>query len=264
MRATGPIFAAAGSPAMPCTARGLCRTCGAESDGLPFGKWVKPTFTDQDKLLPGATVCAACLFCFDDSRVDLASMLGKDKPQKMRNYSHFVSGGVWHPLSKGAKAEMGRLLLSGPEVAVIAVSGQKHLAFRCPVGWWQIEDATVAPFPKELGRILGTVEELYNADISKTEIETGRYIQRRILDAGVPFWSERESVIAPLRGSIKLQLALFLAQRKDEDGESEDSRQPAVATMAGDVERIQDKVCPVNLEPIRGQPAQRSLYEQLE
>jgi hypothetical protein len=225
---------------------------------------VKPTFTDHDKLGTGDIVCAACLFCFDDARADLAVLTGKEKPQKMRNYSHFVSGGRWSPLGKGAKAEMRRLLLSGPYVAIVAVSGQKHLAFRCPPGWWQIEDATVQPFPRELEFILKPVEELYNAAISKTEIETGRYIQRRILDCGVPFWSERDRAIAPMRGSVKLQLALFLAQRKEDDGESEDSGLSAVATVDGNSIRLQDEVCSLDLESVRRQPAQRGLYEQPE
>jgi hypothetical protein len=194
---------------------GICRTCGNESTGTPFAKWVKATFTDHDKLVSGEVVCAACLFCFDDARMDLSKLAGKEKPQKMRNYSHFVEHGKWSPLGKGAKAEMRRLLLACPDVAIVAVSGQKHLAFRCPAGWWQIEDATVRPFPAELGRILGPVEDLYNSSISKTEIETGRYIQRRVIDAGIDFWRDRERIIAPLRGSIKLQLAMFLAQKED-------------------------------------------------
>jgi hypothetical protein len=159
------------------------------------------------------------------------------------------------------------LLLSGPEVAVVAVSGQKHLAFRCAPGWWQIEDATVAPFPRELATMLDPVEGLYNAAISKTEIETGRYIQHRIITAGVKFWDERERIIAPLRGSIKLQLALFLAQRKEgdeDDGSTTDSGQSPVADLARNTGRVQNEVRPVNMEPVRRQPAQRSLYEQSE
>lgn len=263
MRATSLIYMSAGSPPLDSPVTGICRACGEERIGQKFSAWVKPTFTDHDKLQRGDIVCAACLFCFDDQRTDLAVRVGKDKPQRMRNYSHFVQCGNWIPLSKGDKTRMREILLSHPNVAVIALSGQKHLAFRCLPGWWQIEDATVQPFPRELDAILTPVEQLYNAAISKTEIETGRYIQRRILDCGVPFWSERERFIAPLRGSIKLQLALFLAQRKDEpeDGESDDSGLTSVAAVERDSGCVQDEVRPVDLEPVRRQPAQRSLYE---
>jgi hypothetical protein len=264
VKATSIIYRAAGSPEIPgAITEGTCRTCGEPGIGLSWAKWVKPTFTDHDKICGGEIVCAACLFCFDDQRTDLAERMGKDKHQKMRNYSHFVAGGEWLPLSKGDKARMRDLLLAGPEVAVIAVSGQKHLAFRCLPGWWQIEDATVQPFARELTELLPVVEEIYNAGISKTEIETGRYIQRRILDCGVEWWAARERVIAPLRGSIQLQLALFLAQRKDddEDGTPADSRPAAVADLEGNCRRLQDEVRKVDLEPVRRQPTQRSLYE---
>lgn len=89
---------------------------------------------DHDKLHDGSVVCHSCLFCFDDRSSALTTITGKDKPQRMRNYSHFVVNGRWHPLSKAAKPLMWQLLTQFPEVAVIAVSGQKHLIFRARPG----------------------------------------------------------------------------------------------------------------------------------
>lgn len=188
---------------------------------MPFEAWVKDTFTDHDKLRPGAIICLACQFCSSEAAPGLAERVGKGKPQKFRNYSHFVCGGVWHPLSKGDKAKMRELLFGAPDVALIAVSGQKHLFFRATPGWWQIEEQAARPFPDELLAALALVEPLYRAGISKAEIESGRYDQRRILTIGLETWQIAERQIAPLRGTLVLKCALFLAQ-KDGDGSTTD------------------------------------------
>jgi len=180
---------------------------------------VKPTFTDFDKLQPGEIVCNACLFCFDDANAELTRRVKKDKPQRFRNYSHFVLRDEWIPVGKGDKRRMSELLLADPEVAIIAVSGQRHLGFRCPPGWWQIEEQTARPFPRELGGDLELCAELYQGGFSKSEIDSGRYLAKRIAEFGFAGWQKLESRIKPLRGSLRLRLALFLVQR---NGEAED------------------------------------------
>lgn len=134
MTVTGTIYRAAGAPTMEGDTSGACRLCGVLGVGTSFDSWVKDTFTDWDKLLPGLIICHACQFCTGEATPGLAGKMGKDKPQKMRNYSHFVLDGIWCPLSKGNKAEMRRLLFAGAEVAVIAESGQKHLLPWAKVG----------------------------------------------------------------------------------------------------------------------------------
>jgi hypothetical protein len=216
------IYAAAGSPPMDGTQAGVCRLCGVEGVGVPFGVWVKDTFTDGDKLRPGEIVCHACQFCSSEATPGLMERVGKEKAQKFRNYSHFVVRGVWVPLSKGDKAQMRGLLLSKPDVALIAVSGQKHLFFRSAPGWWQIEEQAARPFPERLSADLALIEPLYQCGITKAEIESGRYEPRRVLAYGVDLWHYAEQQIMPLRGTLRLQLALFLAQKGDADGTAED------------------------------------------
>ena len=174
------------------------------------------TFMDWDKLHPGTIICHACQFAFDEHSTALAVALGKPmhRIMRMRNYSHFVCAGRWEPISKGNKRRMAELLLAEPEVACIAISGQKHILFRTQPGWWQIEEQSARPFPAELRRLLCVVEDLYQGGISKSEIETGRYSDRRILDFGLARWRARETEIKPQRGTLRLALAIFLAQKE--------------------------------------------------
>lgn len=214
MIATGIIYAAAGSPdRYPSHGEGICRACGATGKGQSFGDWIKPTFTDHDKLLPGSVICRACLFCFDDSNRDLAVVMRKDTPQKMRNYSHFVVDREWIPLSKGNKRQM-RDILPHATTAIVAISGQKHLAFRCSAGWWQVEDHTMRPAWD--ASLLADIELLYNAGFGKSEIESGHYVsQNALLIFGTSRWFEIESKLRHRRGSLLFTLCMFLAQREE-------------------------------------------------
>lgn len=211
------IYSCAGSPPMEGATPGICRTCGTAAVGLPWNAWVRDTFTDQDKLTGGTICCHACQFCFTDRNEILTRRTGKPKPQRMRNYSHFIVDGQWIALSKGDKRTMRDLLARQPEAAILAVSGQKHIIFRARPGWWQFEEQRLRPFPAELERLLPVVEQLYDGGFAKTDIESGRYPQHRILRFGVPAWQTAEASIRPLRGTARLELALFLAQREEKD-----------------------------------------------
>lgn len=260
------IYQAAGEPLMPGDTEGVCRVCGTENIGVPFSEWVRPTFTDFDKLQGGEIVCHVCLFSFDEKSEELARRVGKDKPQRMRNYSHFVLDGEWIPLSKGDKARMREILAQSPELAIIAISGQKHLIFRAQPGWWQIEEQSVQPFPETLEQLLEPVETLYTA-FSKSEIETGDYAQHRILKFGLPAWQALETSIAPWRGSIQLELALFLAQKKEiePDGQTtRESRPDAGDHLARSSGLVQEPLSHDDLAAIRGPDTQRSVHQQPE
>jgi len=195
---------------------GICRVCGQQSDGLPFSDWVRPTFTDWDKLLPGDILCQACQFAFAEKSELLTQRTGKEKLQRMRNYSHFVVGGRWLPLSKANKARMARILLHEDwRVAIVAQSGQKHLIFRAYLGIVQFEEQQI-PDLRGLSDLLAIVEALYSS-FSKAEIRAGDYAQHRILRFGLEYWWELEKALWPQRQTALFELALFLAQRKEEE-----------------------------------------------
>lgn len=191
--------------------------CGGEGTGLAFETWVRATFTDHDKLLPGEIICQACQFCCDESSSLLQNLAQKDKPQRMRNYSHFVVEGKWIPLSKGDKARMTELLCQNPEVAVIALSGQKHLIFRAPAGWWLFEEQQLPPAPDLLARLLIPITALYTAGATKAEIGRGIYTQRAISRIGIPHFQALEAQCKRYRSGTLFELAVFLAQREESD-----------------------------------------------
>ena len=106
MTATRALWDAAGQPGGDGNETGVCRICGQDGIGFPFAAWVRNTFTDWDKILPGEIICQPCQFSFAESSELLASRVGK----RMRNYSHFVVGGEWIPLSKADKTRMVEIL----------------------------------------------------------------------------------------------------------------------------------------------------------
>lgn len=219
MTASEILYRAAGSLGIPDAelASGSCWLCGASLViGVPLRQFVKSTFMDRDKVAnpAGTHVCPACAFSFQEQSEELARRVGKDKAQRMRNYSHFVANGEWHPLSKAQKSEMRRFLLEErPELAVVAVSGQKHLVFRGTPGWWQVEEQAMLPDPLRLELVLLVIEDAYQT-FSKSEIGAGRYKQHRILKFGVERWDQLESQLREWRGSALFELALFLAQKE--------------------------------------------------
>lgn len=207
----------AGAPHYEASIEGDCRTCGCSALGIPFAEWVRDTFTDHNRLRPGSIICPHCLFAFEEANPLLAQRVGKSKPQRTRNYSHFVLNDAWIPLSKGDKLKMRAILMQSPQVAVIAESGQKHILFRAQLGWWQFEEQSMLPCPELLTSLLQPIEHLYNAGANKSEIETGRYSQKTLIKMDLGTWRACERTIAPHRGSLPLQLAIFLAQKDDHD-----------------------------------------------
>lgn len=250
-----------------------CVFCGMEKEGTSFNDWVKPTFTDHDKLQDGSIVCDDCLFWFDERSEKLARIIGKDKPQRMRNYSHFVVGGEWTPLSKGDKVKMQALLLddSFPELAVIAESGQKHIVFRArrnlpggTSGWIQFEEQSLFVVPGELKQLLDIIEQLY-VGFSKTEIETGNYKGYRVVKFGLKCWQALEADLRDKRGSLLFRLTIFLAQKGELDGQRKNaaaSCQSVDGDLARRTERVQEPVSPHDLAAVRGQCEGGGIHEQ--
>lgn len=223
---------------------------------------MKDTFTDWDRLVPGSIVCDDCLFWLDERSDELARRTGKDKPQRMRNYSHFIVSGEWEPVSKGNKRRMQDILLGSPfpELAVISDSGQKHIALRAvrndpghSAGWVQYEEQRLWVDPPELARLLEAIERLY-AVFSKSEIASGQYAANRVLKFGMSAWGDLESQIKRARGSPPFDLAIFLAQKKEEDyGPSATGTggSTAGADLEGNAGGLQEPLPPDDLAAVR-------------
>jgi len=211
-KATLILWQAAGSPPGLGDTPGLCRICGERHVGLPFPKWVRETFTDWGLLLPGDIICQRCQFSFEEQSWLLAQKVGRDKPQRMRNYSHFVVSGEWSPIGAWEKGRIAELLRTDWDLAIIARSGQKHLIFRAQPKVVQFEEVRVWDVPMAL-RLLEVVNELLALGFSKAEVESGAYEAKRILRAPEA-WKELERELKPHRGSAAFALAIFLAGGK--------------------------------------------------
>ena len=240
------LYVAAGKPELdrlfPRPA-GPCGMCGGtffnrgrplndtKIDGCKIEGWLKPTFTGYPEMKAhsqAAWICEGCLFSLHEK----ATIPGREARQKMRNYSHFVEGTTWTPCTK---AEEGRefvlSFLTRPHqsqwLACVATSGQKHLIFRTPVNApngdlsrpvrVQVEEQFFSIVPDELVDFVRRYEEMYTA-FSKTEIDSGNYSAKRIMEFGGARFLELENYLKNFRGSGLFALAGFLAIRRDADG----------------------------------------------
>lgn len=279
MNSTRILYTAANPPAVFQSARGACRVCGAEDvPGIPFDTWVRDTFTNHDQLRPGDIICEVCQFSFAQGSEFLAVRVGKDKPQRMQNYSHIVLRGVWHPLHKGQKAEILDLLRQSPEVVAIGTSGQKHIVFRARPGWWQIEEQCVRPDLHALDTCLDLVGKLYRI-FSKEEIGTGQYSPGRTMQYaqayGLDDYLAVETALRQWRGTAYFDLALYLAQKASDDeqtgsglerlsGTVPTSTDIADPTVAGAGTSVQTEICAQHLGAVRGEHSRGGLHQQRE
>lgn len=213
---------------------GLCYVCGGDLySPVSITDVIKPTFGDIQSIHPlGSAVCVACAwFMQHDRREDLAEWLGRDKLQSPRTYSHILKDNIWYILSKGQKADILDLLITGsmPEVCIISVSGQKHLFYKGKPnqpnqgqGWVLFEETLMWVDQAEFTYVLEHVQGLYlpEGGFNKDQILTGRYAVRThdqlaLLEAHEPH-------ITPYRGGVLLELAVYLmtkpkvTEREDE------------------------------------------------
>lgn len=254
---------------------GVCRICGIEKTGRSFATWVPDTFTNFNLLFPGDVICEDCIFWFDQRSEELQTRIGKDKPQKMQNYSHFIVDGAWIPVSKGDKSKMAMILLGDnmPEMAAIAESGQKHIAFRARrnppgqnAGWVQFEEQAIWINQAEFRKLLMIIEDLY-VEFSKGEIESGNYRHQRIIKFGISQWAALEEQILPIRSTGQFKLALFLAQKEgvENDGtnngnQQRNDRNAPENYLAGNTDRLQEQVPDDNLDTVRERDPGSGLY----
>ena len=210
--------------------QGTCCTCGQIGSGEDAKTWFssRGRFTDYDKLQRGNLVCIACLFCFDEQSSNLQDIRQKDRPQRMRNYSHFVLDGKWIPLnaSKADRKRMVSLLVDHrPEVAIVAKSGQKHIIFRCQPYLWQWEEATIQPCPVELRGLLSMIEVLYNGGFNKNEINGKENPSiHQVTKYGSDRWLRNQKLVSRNQGTYIFELALWLIGREEEEEEENEQK----------------------------------------
>src|SRR5690606_28892119 len=234
-----------------------------------WAAWVKDTFTDHDKIQPGTIVCHACLACVDDHSAVLQARTGRDKLQRMRNYSHLVTrSGRWIPAMKNEKRAIAAALLDRadpPVVAVISLAGQKHLILRARVGWWHIEESALAPQPDAVARMLEPITALYTLGATKQAIETGQYSTAWLRKVDLQQWAACEQAIRPVRGSLLFQLAVWLTQKPEEDETYDPAARSRGGAAAADLDRhqsgLQGQVQDHDLAAVRGRRPQRGLHD---
>lgn len=131
-----------------------CFYCGCPAD---VKLKVSDTFADGWNVASPLSklMCRGCEIAFDEAM----PIAGKEKLQKFRNYSWFITKSDRLPLTKANKDTISAILLNPPHEAwsfAIAESGQKHLAYRTPanVGCQpylvRLEDEIVVYWPEKL------------------------------------------------------------------------------------------------------------------
>lgn len=271
MHATHILYQAAQPPKGEVSHTGTCRICGEQAQGVPFAAWVRDTFTNHDQLRPGDIICHICQFAFVQDSSLLQERTGKDKPQRMQNYSHIVLRGEWYPLHKGQKGELLALLRQEPELVAIAVSGQKHVIFRTRPGWWQVEEQAVLPNLQALDACLTLIDKLYGI-FNKTEIETGNYSPGRMMQYaqahGLADFLSTDTALKPWRGTAYFELALYLAQKEQTDGAVQpipgdvpSGTDAANPTVARSERRVQTEIRTQHLGAVRGQHSSGSVHQ---
>lgn len=217
---------------LPESSDGRCYLCGSPAYApQPLKALIKPTFTDFGLARGDANagICCACAWMMEEFNVDMPPS-GTGKATAPRLYSHFLADGQHYILSKAHKADMAALLLGNfmPEVAIVAVSGQKHLGYRARVnptgqraGWVQFEEQAIWLDLEQFGKLFGSVAALYQARFTKDSLLTGRY--KFYSDSDSVLWRSHENLLAPRRGSAVLELAVYVVTKQGEpDAERSD------------------------------------------
>jgi len=196
------IYHAGGEGKIYGNTPGICRITGKQASGLPFSKWVKPTFTDQAWLLPGDIISNEALFCFDEQSEIVQRKTGRDKLQRFRTYSHIIDrSGNWHCFTKADKETIFSMICNGAVLVCLTDSGQKHILFKHMRGMWQLDDIFIMPDIELLKFLHAEMFKLLKLGFSQKEIITGNYMQYRIQNAGLDVWKNTESVLKKYRGS---------------------------------------------------------------
>lgn len=196
------IYQLGASGAVFGTTPGVCRITGKQSQGIPFQKWVRDTFTDHGSLLPGTIISNEAAFCFEEKSAIIQRITGRDKPQCFRTYSHLVADGQWLLLTKADKQRMVDLLLNHHcEIVCLSDSGQKHLLFKHRPGYWQLEEMQLLPNLPLFSRLHSAMMALLEMGFSQAEVISGQYASNRLMKVELEAWQQHETEIGAYRGS---------------------------------------------------------------
>jgi CRISPR type IV-associated protein Csf1 len=198
-------------PEIPECADEKCWLCGADTYGYgtPVRKTIKPTFTDVpfSREPRSRSICRACTWALSY--------------RELRNYSILATtDGLYHP----SREELRNIVLDPPKppfVLCIAASGQKWLHFKAKVNYSrnkfivQFEDIGVPVSPAVFAETIEPVEILYNNGFIKDEILNWDFPAHKILEFGLERFQEIEARLQRYRKSRVLELAVFVAQKKE-------------------------------------------------
>lgn len=205
-------------PPLSGSLTGVCWLCGAQTEqGHKRSQAIKESFMDTSyaRAPSSDVVCDACTWA-----LSLMSL---------RNYSIVATERrLEHPSRVRLRELFAVEPPATPYMACVAVSGQKWLHFKAPVGYsrehWavQFENEQVKFGPLQFLELLVPIEMLLQI-FSKGEVETGNYNQARISkfskveSYSLALWESMEQSIAPRRGSRLFDLVLFVAKLPDKE-----------------------------------------------
>lgn len=211
----------------------VCWLCGGATGGVGWRQRdaIPPTYTNHTlAVVPSSTaVCQPCAAMgsketwgrYVAAHPDAGLKTGH--AMSWRCYSHlFAETGHECPTRSRWRA----ILLDPPVppfLAIMALSGQKHLIFRGQVAhsrdWFavQLEEQRVWIERRRFAACLNDVEIVLNLGFSRDGILTGRYHPAQLLKIGPAVWRPLEQAIARWRYTAPalLGLAVHVAQREE-------------------------------------------------
>lgn len=189
---------------------GICRITGKNGIGIPFDKWVKKTFTDHAYLFPGDIISNQAAFCFDEGSEILQEKTGRERKQRFRTYSHIIHDNKWYCRTKADKVAIYNHIINGAEIVCLTDTGQKHVFFKHRPGFWQLDEMYVKPNVPLFKLIHKMMSDLLHLGFSQIEIISGRYLQYRILKAGLSNWKKLEDNLKPHRNTNIFNLSAWM------------------------------------------------------
>lgn len=211
----------------------VCWLCGGDTEGQGWQRAdaLSPSFTSLQRAAAPTSpvVCEPCAYFASG---DAWRQYAADHPAMnlktghavgWRSYSHlFTPDGHATPTRAGWRD----LLLyppAGPYLAVIALSGQKHLIYRgavCGGGerlLLQVEEERLHLTQPQAVRALGIVEALVALGCARDEIASGRYAPGRVKPAQVARWHDLADAATDVRRTQPgvLALACWCARRAE-------------------------------------------------